>query len=273
MFDILDETVSKGLEKQDLSDVHTIFIDEIQSTHGHNYITMVADQNHRMIAGVEGHDTKSVDDVKNWLKSKGCEPSQIKFVSADMSTAYKSGVDSCFPNAKIIYDHFHVVKSVNEVVDKVRKRTLRELSEETKNGLKHIKHTVLYRKINQNDKHRERMEKIRLLNPELASAFDLKEEFFGIFEKHNRTTARSAFFSWYNRVRGSKIPEMVAVSKRMLKRLNDILRWFDHKVSNAVAEGLNSAYKKIKSAACGYKEPQNLIDMCLFRKGRLNVSI
>ena len=100
------------------------------------------------------------------------------------------------------------------------------------------------------DKHKEHMVKIRLLNPELALAFNLKEEFFDIFENHNRTAVRSAFFSWYNQVRRSKIPEMISVSKHMLKRLNDILRWFDHKISNAVAEGLNSAYKKIKSAAC-----------------------
>ena len=63
------------------------------------------------------------------------------------------------------------------------------------------------------------------------------------------------------------------LEKRLMKRLNEILRWFDHKVTNAVSEGMNNTYKKIKSAAFGFKNEQNLIDMCLFRKGKLKLSI
>ena len=52
---------------------------------------------------------------------------------------------------------------------------------------------------------------------------------------------------------------MVDVSQRLLKRLNEILRWFDHKVTNAVSEGMNNTYKKIKSAAFGFmKEVHDL---------------
>ena len=273
VFDILDDAVQKGLETQDLSDVNTLFIDEIQSTHGQNYISMGADQNHRAISGVLDHNIESVRETSEWLKSKGCDPDQIEYVCCDMSTAYKSGVKKYFKNAKIIIDHFHLNKSVNDALDAARKRTNRELKA---NGLeypKNVKYTVLHREKNHNDVHKERMNEIRLYNPELAKAFDLKEEFFEFFSCPDPHTARSAFFRWYNHARASKIPEMVDVARRMLKRLNDILRWFDHRISNAVSEGLNNAYKKIKSAAFGYRKPENLINMCLFRKGRLDVVI
>lgn len=273
IYDILDDTVEKGLDDQDLSGVHTLFIDEIQSTHGHNYITMVADQDHRMIAGVEGHDIASVEKVRDWMVSKGCDPSDIRYVSADMSVAYKSGVGTFFPNARIIIDHFHLIKAAGDTLDTVRKRTNNALRKEGKEYPKNVKYTVLHREGRQNDTHKGRMEQVRLLNPELALAFDLKEEFFRFFEENDERTARSAFFRWFNHVRGSKIPEMVDLSKRMMKRLNEILRWFSHRISNGVAEGLNNSYKKIKSAAYGYRNTQNLIDMCLFRKGRLKVSI
>lgn len=273
VFDILDNAVEEGLENQDLSKVHTLFIDEIQSTHGHNYITMVADQDHRMIAGVEGHDIGSVRKVCEWLESKGGDPKNITYVSADMSVAYKSGVTECFPKAKIIIDHFHLTKSVNEALDYVRKRTNRELKKKELEYPKNVKYTVLHREANQSEVHKERMEQIRMLNPDLALAFDLKEEFCRIFDKPDKKAARSAFFSWYNHVRGSHIPEMIDVSRRLMKRLNDILRWFSHRISNGVAEGLNNSYKKIKSAAYGYRKVENLINMCLFRKGQLKVSI
>ena len=273
VFDILNETVEDGKKSQNASNVDTVYLDEFQSTHGHNYITMGADQDHRAVTGVLGHDIKSVEETRDWLQSKGCPPEQIKFVCADMSVAYKSGVKSCFPNAKIIIDHFHLNKAVNEALDTVRKRTNRKLKSDGCEYPKNVKYTVLHRKENQNDLHKERMEEIRLLNPELAKAFDLKEEFFMFFDCEGREVARSRFFTWYNHAKHSKIKEMADVAGRMLKRLNDILRWFDHRISNAVSEGLNNAYKKIKSAAYGYRKPENLIDMCLFRKGRLQVRI
>lgn len=138
---------------------------------------------------------------------------------------------------------------------------------------KGVKYTFLYRRKNHDEKHKTRMEEVKLYNKELALAFDLKKEFFELFSCPDKMAARSAFFSWYNRCRGSHIKEMIDVSKRLLKRLNDILRYFDHRITNAVSEGMNSVYKRIKAAAYGYKKEENLINMCLFRKGNLRISI
>ena len=52
--DVLHQSVEEGKARQELSPTHTLFIDEIQSTHGQNYITMVADQDHTAICGVIG---------------------------------------------------------------------------------------------------------------------------------------------------------------------------------------------------------------------------
>lgn len=271
--DVLHQSVEEGKARQELSPTHTLFIDEIQSTHGQNYITMVADQDHTTICGVIGHDIQSVRDIRDWIVSKGGDPNRITLVCSDMSKAYKAGVTECFPKAVRVLDKFHVDNLVSKALEEVRKRTNRELKEAGLEYPKGVKYTVLYRKANHDEKHRKRMEEIRMYNKELALAFDLKEEFFDLFECRDKHHARSYFFSWYNRVRGSRIPEMVDVSKRLMKRLNEILRWFDHKVTNAVSEGMNNTYKKIKSAAFGFKNEQNLIDMCLFRKGKLKLSI
>lgn len=272
--DILNEAVNDGLTTQDLSNVTTIFIDEISCKKGHNYLTMVADQDHRLICGVEGREIESVHQVKDWIIQKSGDPAKIEYVSADMSPAYKTGCRECFPNSKLILDVFHLDNKVNEALDKTRKRINREMEYRGEQPLKYVKYTLLHRESNQLEIHKERMKEIRLRSSELALAFDLKEEFFNMFNNvFTKSQARSAFFRWYNRCRGSKINEMVEVARKMMKRLNDILRWFDHRISNAVSEGMNSIYKKIKSAAYGYKNPIHLIDMCLFRKGKLDILI
>lgn len=270
---ILESAVEEGTANQDLSGLTGLFIDEIQFGHGQDYITMVADQDHNAVCGVRGNDAEAVRRARDILVSKGCDPDRIEFVCSDMSTSYRSGVSECFPRAKRILDKFHIIKLVNESVDVTRKRCFRELKAAGLEYPKRVKYTVLYREANLPERHRSRLEQVRLLAPELAQAFDLKEEFIGMFDCRDRHEARSYFFSWYNRTRGSRIPEMVDVSNRLLRRLNDILRWFDRRVTNAVSEGLNNTYKKIKSAAFGFRNPDHLIGLCLFRKGNLTVSI
>lgn len=45
---------------------------------------------------------------------------------------------------------------------------------------------------------------------------------------------------------------MVDVSKCLMERLNEIFKWFDHKVIKAVSEGMNHIHKKVKSARVGF---------------------
>lgn len=162
---------------------------------------------------------------------------------------------------------------MNEAADKTRKRSFAALKAGGFEYPKKVRYTVLYLENNLSEKDRARLEQVRLFAPELVQAFDLKEEFIGLFDCADKHTARSYFFSWYNHARGSHIREMIDVAGRLLKRLNDILRWFDRRVTNAVSEGLNNTYKKIKSAGFGFRNPQHLIDLCLFRKGKLSISI
>ena len=40
----------------------------------------------------------------------------------DMYPAFKGGTREYFPNAKIGYDKFHIVKMMNDAIDKVRRK-------------------------------------------------------------------------------------------------------------------------------------------------------
>lgn len=39
-----------------------------------------------------------------------------------MSPAFKSDAKEYFPNAKIVYDEFHVIKKANDSIEKVRRK-------------------------------------------------------------------------------------------------------------------------------------------------------
>ena len=62
--------------------------------------------------------------------------SNRKPFAVDLSAAYTSWINTNLPEATIVYDHFHVIKLMNEKLNKIRGRTMAELEEEQKELLK-----------------------------------------------------------------------------------------------------------------------------------------
>ena len=53
------------------------------------------------------------------------------------------------------------------------------------------------------------------------------------------------------------------------KRLDNVLTWFRHRISNGPAEGFNSRIQALKSAARGFRNFQNYRTRILFFCGKL----
>jgi transposase len=73
-----------------------------------------------MLAQVEG---RTGDDVAYWLARQPASWRQrIQCVTIDMCTIFVSAIRRILPDARIVVDHFHVVKLAGDVVDEVRRR-------------------------------------------------------------------------------------------------------------------------------------------------------
>jgi len=60
----------------------------------------------------------------------------------------------------------------------------------------------------------------------------------------------------------------------MLERHRDnLMNWFNHRVSNAVSEGLKSKIQSLKSAARGFHNFESYWTRILFFCGKLNMQI
>lgn len=44
----------------------------------------------------------------------------LKIITMDMANAYYSWISENFPKAHIVFDHFHVIKLMNDKLDQVR---------------------------------------------------------------------------------------------------------------------------------------------------------
>jgi len=117
---VINYWVSKCRGKANFSKVINLGIDET-SKKGHRYITNFVNLDTRKVMYVaDGKDHKTIKEfIKDFKKHRGIAKNIIN-VTSDMSLAFEKGITKNLPNAKIIIDKFHVIKHINDAVNKVR---------------------------------------------------------------------------------------------------------------------------------------------------------
>ncbi len=101
--------------------------DETSQRKGHNYIAVAVDlKEPRVLHLVKGKDSNTIKQIGDYLEMKVVDEEQITQASIDLSPAFISGIKEHFPEAKITFDRFHVIKLLNGAMDTVRKQERRE---------------------------------------------------------------------------------------------------------------------------------------------------
>jgi transposase len=127
---ILHHYVDQSREKADHSGVAQVGVDETSSKRGHNYVSLFVDlKGPRVLFATEGKDAGTVERFKQDLIDHNGDPAAISEICCDMSPAFIGGVEKSFPEAHLTFDKFHIMKILNEAVDKVRRQEQQERPE------------------------------------------------------------------------------------------------------------------------------------------------
>ena len=183
--------ISKKKLKIDLSSLKRLGIDEIALRKGQgNYIVVLVDLDRHV--PIDFAPSRKQEDIKEVLEGWGeAVLDQVVEVSIDLSSNYKSLVKKLMPKAEIVADRFHVIKIVNEDLDRARK-DLRKFNKENMNesereqieaALNQSKYALLKPEENLTEKQKVKLHEIRSLVPSLAQMHQQKESFREIFEK------------------------------------------------------------------------------------------
>lgn len=122
-WDVVKEIHLKHLERRyrrpSLRGVESIGIDEFAVRRGHVYKTIVVD----LISGriLHAGDGKGADALDEFWKRVRKEGVNIRYVATDMSSAFAKSVRENAPDAIYVFDHFHVIKLMNDTLDKIRR--------------------------------------------------------------------------------------------------------------------------------------------------------
>ena len=117
--EIQREQLEKDARKMTLSDVTQIAIDELAAGKGQRCVSIVLDL--ETGAAVHVAEGKAADSVEPFLRRLKRSGARIEAVATGMGQAFPSAVGGVFPDAILVYDHFHVVKLMNDKLTKLRR--------------------------------------------------------------------------------------------------------------------------------------------------------
>ncbi len=196
-----------------------------------------------------------------WKRLHGSK-AKIKAVATDMSSAYYAAVMKNLPNAKHVFDRFHIVKLMNDKLTQLRRELQREAETMLdKKVLKGLRWLLL--KHNE-DLDEEKNERARLmealgLNQSLMIAYYLKEDLGQIWQQRNKAIAGRFLADWCARARASGIRVLQTMANTLQGHRTGILNWYDFPISTGPIEGINNKIGALQRMAYGYRDPDYFI--------------
>ena len=248
---ILNYWVKKAVESDDLSDVRAICVDETSFKRKQSYVTVISDANARRVIDVEeGRNVQAIENFSYKLEQKGGHCEEIHTFVSDMSATYLAGKEICFPNAQTIIDKFHVKHLMLEAMDEVRKD---EQGKSVSNKRNAGKKLLMIPETRQTEQQKEAVMLLSKKYPKTGRAFRMVQSLDEMYKCNRPDDAKKVFkrlISWLKR---SRLEPMKKVAKTLLKHEKSILSYFFARVTNAIAEGINSMIQSAKRRARGYR--------------------
>jgi transposase len=258
--DIQKRYLTRRFRRPRLKDVRRIAIDEISIGKGHRYVTVVLNLANGMVLYVG--DGKGAEALKPfWRRVKRCKACRLRAIAIDMSPAYINAVQSNAPEARIVFDRFHIVKLCNEMLTKLRRALYSKLLEDgSKSVLKGVRWLLLKNPENLDDTkdERRRLNEALELNRPLATAYYMKDELRQLWNQPGKAAARKFLLDWMKRAEVSGITLLKKFAHTLAAHKTGILAWYNDRISTGPLEGTNNKIKTMKRQAYGFRDTEFL---------------
>jgi transposase len=217
---------------------------------------------------------RSATAVTGWLAAKPAPwLAGIGHVVIDPYQPYATAVAKGLPGARLVVDHFHVIRLANAALDEVRRRT-----QQAATGHRGRKTDPLYRIRRRLLASHDRLTPTgftRMLGwldagdpqGEVGAAYLVKELLRDTYLAPNVIEARRRLVAFYDSCHASEVPELERLARTIARWETPILRWHHTRLTNATTEGTNLIVKNIKRLGFGFRNFDNYRLRLLLRCG------
>ena len=112
---------------------------------------------------------------------------------------------------------------------------------------------------------------LKSLTLKTARAWALKESLRTLWDFNMRGWALRFWKRWYFWATHSQLAPMIEAARTIQRHLHNVLTFFDHRITNAVAEGLNSKISTIQKRSCGFRNRDHFKIAVYFHCGGLSL--
>ncbi|WP_241283756.1 ISL3 family transposase [Pseudomonas aeruginosa] len=246
----------RDISAPDLSRVRRLIMDEFSLYKGHRYATVAICADTQQVLWVaEGRSREAVRPFFEWMGPPAC--ARIEAVAMDMNTAMDLEVQAHCPNAREVYDLFHVVaKYGREVVDRIRVDQANRLKADPagRRAIKRSRWLLLRNRHNLDEPQALKLDELLAANTPLMTAYVFKTQLKELWYAPNEYEARRRWGEWFKLAQESGLQLLQAFAKRLKAYVEGIVSSAEFQLNTSVLEGMNNRIKVIKRMAYGYRD-------------------
>ena len=247
-------------------------MDEKSIERGQSYASVLTDiDRSRVLDLVPGRKLKPAKELLETLTP--AQRASVKAVAMDMWPAYMSAATTCLPQADIVHDRFHVSKYLGDAVDALRRQEHRSLARVGVSPLTGSKWAWLKTYADGRSAEAVSFRALNQLNLKTSRAWRIKETFTQFWSYYYMGAAKRFFDAWSNNAMRSRLEPVKKVVKMLRRHEQGLLNYSRHRITNASAEGFNSAIQLIKANARGFRHFTNYRARILFQCGKLDMRL
>jgi len=253
--------------------IRAVAIDETATRKGQRYATVVVEidlelkSKARLLFMPPERTAASVGQFAEAMAAHGASPQQVRIAAIDMSAAYQKGVAEHLPQAKVVFDRFHVMKLAGEAVDAVRKQLVAQGAD-----LRGAMWALRGNFENLKQEQRELRLELCARHKALARAVTLREYLQETWQWPDADSAALHLKGWCSWAARSQLVPFQKLARTIKTHWSGILAFYPNHITSAAIEAINGIIQTARRRARGFRNFLNLQAICYWMAGKLNIS-
>lgn len=245
-----------------------VSLDESAFKKRHSYHTVFSDPERGVIFDLAPGRHKGAA-LEGLLRLDDQVRAQIETVVIDCHWSYRRAIEELMPHTRIVVDKFHVLRVVDQAAARVRLRHGRRRRVAGRDRGRARQHNPRFKPIVWANRWTF-MKRAHKLTPsergsllalfdvadDIAVAWLVKEEFAAIYDATDRADAEARFDAWIELVGQAGIKELSDAWRTLQWWREQILNYFDDRMTNGFAEGITNKIKVMKRRSYGFRNEQ-----------------
>ena len=183
----------------------------------------------------------------------------IVAVCADMWKPYQLSLEEWAPQARLVYDKFHVLQHANAAIDEVRRAEFFRRGGRRRELVKGKRWLLLSRWVNLESGQKQQLNQLFSLNRRVMKAYLLKESLDRLWNYRYEGAMLRYLQSWIDQLRWQRLKPFEKLAGMLLDHLEGILNYCRTQVRLGVVEAVNGNIKALLRRGRGYRNLRYLL--------------